>query len=151
MMEGSSMDIAGFIGEKMGIEKKDIKTYSPLAFAYIGDEIYDLIVRTAVVLEGNIPVNRMNAHTAKLVRASAQAKAADRLVESGILSEKESDMYRRGRNANSKTMAKNASVADYRKATGLEALVGYLYLGGEFDRAVEIVRLAISEDKIGGE
>ena len=142
------MDIAEHIRDKFHIEKKDIKTYSPLAFAYIGDEIYDLVVRTAVVLEGNIPVNKMNAHTSRLVKASAQAEAADRLLESGMLSDRENDVYRRGRNANSKTMAKNASVSDYRKATGLEALVGYLYLNGEFDRALELIRVAVSGDNI---
>ena len=118
-------------------EQKDLRTYSPLTLAYLGDAVYELVVRTALVERGNCPVNRLNKMASDLVKASAQSQMAARIEP--ILTEEEAAVYRRGRNAHSPTMAKHASMGDYRRATGVEALVGYLYLKGDMARVLELM------------
>ena len=135
------MEIDAFIRERFNIKKQDIRTYSPLTLAYIGDGVFDLIIRTVVVDKGNTSPNELHRHTSSIVKAHTQALMAEALMEE--LTEEEHDVYRRGRNAKSFTTAKNATVADYRKATGLEALMGYLYLEDRFDRAVYLSRRAL--------
>ena len=134
------MEIDAFIRERFNIKKQDIRTYSPLTLAYIGDGVFDLIIRTVVVDKGNTSPNELHRHTSSIVKAHTQALMAEALMEE--LTEEEHDVYRRGRNAKSFTTAKNATVADYRKATGFEALMGYLYLEDRFDRAVYLSRRA---------
>ncbi len=123
------------------IEAKDIRTYNPVTLAYIGDTIYDLIVRSLIVGEGNASVNVMNRRAASIVKAEAQAKVHDTILP--MLSEEEADILRRGRNAHKKTSAKNASISDYHKATGVEALIGYLYMTGNTERIIEIMKHAM--------
>lgn len=135
------MEIDAFIREQFNIKKQDIRTYSPLTLAYIGDGVFDLIIRTVVVDKGNTSPNELHRHTSSIVKAHTQALMAETLMEE--LTEEEHDVYRRGRNAKSFTTAKNATVADYRKATGFEALMGYLYLEDRFDRAVYLSRRAL--------
>lgn len=135
------MEIDAFIRERFKIKKQDIRTYSPLTLAYIGDGVFDLIIRTVVVDKGNTSPNELHRHTSSIVKAHTQALMAEALMEE--LTEEEHDVYRRGRNAKSFTTAKNATVADYRKATGFEALMGYLYLEDRFDRAVYLSRRAL--------
>lgn len=135
------MEIDAFIREQFNIKKQDIRTYSPLTLAYIGDGVFDLIIRTVVVDKGNTSPNELHRHTSSIVKAHTQALMAEALMEE--LTEEEHDVYRRGRNAKSFTTAKNATVADYRKATGFEALIGYLYLEDRFDRAVYLSRRAL--------
>lgn len=135
------MEIDAFIRERFNIKKQDIRTYSPLTLAYIGDGVFDLIIRTVVVDKGNTSPNELHRHTSSIVKAHTQALMAEALMEE--LTEEEHDVYRRGRNAKSFTTAKNATVADYRKATGFEALMGYLYLEERFDRAVYLSRRAL--------
>lgn len=135
------MEIDAFIRERFNIKKQDIRTYSPLTLAYIGDGVFDLIIRTVVVDKGNTSPNELHRHTSSIVKAHTQALMAETLMEE--LTEEEHDVYRRGRNAKSFTTAKNATVADYRKATGFEALMGYLYLEDKFDRAVYLSRRAL--------
>lgn len=135
------MEIDTFIRECFNIKKQDIRTYSPLTLAYIGDGVFDLIIRTVVVDKGNTSPNELHRHTSSIVKAHTQALMAEALMEE--LTEEEHDVYRRGRNAKSFTTAKNATVADYRKATGFEALIGYLYLEDRFDRAVYLSRRAL--------
>lgn len=118
--------------------KKDIRTYNPISLAFIGDTIYDLIVRSLILGEGNSPINTMNKKAASIVRATSQAMVHDAILS--LLSEEEEDVLRRGRNAHKKTSAKNASVSDYHKSTGLEALIGYLYLLGREDRIFELIK-----------
>ncbi len=139
------MGFDSYIRRKFGIGDVDLKTYSPLTLAFIGDGIYDLVIRTIVVGKGNARPTRLHHETASIVKASAQAKAMDR-IES-MLSEEETDVFRRGRNANSPTTAKNASKADYRRATGFEALIGYLYLSDRTDRMLELIKKAVSDDE----
>lgn len=120
----------------------DIRTYSPLALAYIGDAVYDLVIRTVVVERGNRSANRLHREAVAYVNARVQARMIDALE--GGLTEEELAVYHRGRNAKSYTTAKNASVIEYRKATGFEALCGYLYLLGRQERMLALIREAIA-------
>ena len=135
------MEIDSYIREQFGLKKKDIRTYSPLTLAYIGDGIFDLIIRTIVVDKGNTSPNELHRHTSSIVKAHTQALMVEALEKE--LTPEEYVVYRRGRNAKSVTTAKNASVADYRKATGFEALMGYLYLEDKFERAVFLTKRAL--------
>ncbi|MCR5099403.1 MAG: ribonuclease III [Lachnospiraceae bacterium] len=118
---------------------KDIRTYSPSVLAYIGDTVFDLFVRASVIGEGNSSVNKMHKKCSDMVKASSQARLYERIEP--MLSEEEADVMRRGRNSHQKTMAKNASAGDYHKATGLEALIGYLYMTGQNDRLFELMKV----------
>lgn len=130
--------INSFIKEAFGLAPVDIRTYSPITLAYIGDAIFDLVIRSLVVDKGNGRANDLHKQTCQIVKAHTQAQMIEALE--GELTEKEADIYRRGRNAKSPTMAKNASMADYRKATGFEALMGYLYLTDDFERVVYLTK-----------
>ncbi|MEG1848085.1 MAG: ribonuclease III domain-containing protein [Lachnospiraceae bacterium] len=123
----------------------DIKTYSPLTLAYIGDGIYDVIIRTIVVERGNRAANGLHKTTSSFVNAGTQSAMIEAVASE--LTEEEMAVYKRGRNAKSYTMAKNATVVDYRKATGFEALMGYLYLMNDCERAIALVKLAL--ERIG--
>ena len=129
-----------YIREIFEVPDVDIRTYSPLTLAYIGDGVFDLVIRSVVVGKGNTRANQLHQRTSQIVKAHTQAEIIEFLQDQ--LTEEEADVYRRGRNAKSPTMAKNATMADYRKATGLEALVGYLYLTDRFERLVELIRMA---------
>lgn len=135
--------INSYIREQFGIGGTDLRTYSPLALAYIGDAVFDLVIRSAVVGRGNRKAGKLHQRTSHIVKAQTQAKMIEALLP--CLTDEESDIYRRGRNANSPTMAKNATMSDYRKATGLEALMGYLYLADQFDRILFLVRRGLEE------
>ena len=119
-------------------KRQDVRTYSPLALAYIGDAVYDLIIRTVVVGRANRPVSDLHRITVKYVSANAQSRIVQALMED--LTQEEQSVYRRGKNSKPHTTAKNASVADYLKATGFEAVIGYLDLTDRMDRALELVR-----------
>ena len=121
----------------------DPREYSSLALAHIGDAIFEVLVRLTVLTDGNMPVNRLHKRARDIVNAKAQAEFYYRIREK--LSEEEADVFRRGRNAKSFTVPKNANLMDYRHATGLEALFGYLYLKGEKARVVELFRLGMAE------
>ena len=123
--------------KSMGLEPVDVRTYSPLVLAYIGDAVYELMIRSKVINHGSMQVNKMHKHSAALVKASAQAQLIKALQEE--LTEEELAAYKRGRNAKSATMAKHATMIDYRMATGLEALVGWLFLTEQYARLVELV------------
>ena len=132
---------AGLIGEVFGLPDKDIRSFSPLTLAYIGDAVYEMVIRTILVRRGNRPVSRLHHDATRLVRASAQAQMLAALEP--LLTGEESDICRRGRNAHSPTMAKNASMTDYRHATAFETLMGYLYLTGRTGRMLELIRLSL--------
>lgn len=123
------------------LEGKDIHTYSPLVLAFLGDDVFDLIVRTILVEKANEPVNMLHRKAAGIVKAASQ-KALYEAIEDE-LNDEEKAVFRRGRNAKSNTMAKNATVSDYRGATGFEALLGYLYLKGETNRILFLVKEAL--------
>lgn len=121
----------------------DIKTYSPLTLAYIGDGIYELIIRTILVKQGNTHASKLHQKASGLVKASTQSAMARILKEE--LTEEELSVFKRGRNAHSGTMAKNATMSDYRRATGFEALMGYLYLKKEWERMFYLVKRGLTE------
>ena len=137
-----SITILDAIKREFDCEEKDIRTYSPLTLAYIGDAVYDLVIRTIVVERGNKSANNLHRQTVAYVNARIQAKMIDALESE--LTEEELAVYHRGRNAKSYTVAKNASVIEYRKATGLEALCGYLYLQGRQERMLHLIRYGIT-------
>ena len=116
----------------------DIRTYSPLGLAFVGDAVYSLIVRTMVMEKGNTPVDRLHRKVSSYARASYQSALAAEIAEK--LSEEEAEVYRRGRNAKSHAAPKNATTGDYHRSTGLEALIGYLYLSGKEERIFELMK-----------
>lgn len=137
-----SITILEAIKQEFDCKETDIRTYSPLTLAYIGDAVYDMVVRTIVVERGNKSANALHKVTVRYVNARVQAKMIDALESE--LTEEEAAVYHRGRNAKSYTAAKNASIIEYRKATGLEALYGYLYLSGQQERMLYLIREAIA-------
>lgn len=137
-MEASLND---YLNSKFDIEPKDIRTYSPLTLAYIGDAIFDVVVRSILVNKGNTAVNKLHQRASSVVKAPTQAMMAAALM--GDFTEEEADWYRRGRNSKPHTKAKNATTMDYLEATGFEAVMGYLYLTGDMDRICELVRRGI--------
>ena len=130
--------------ELFHLEDQDLRSYSPLTLAYIGDGVYELIIRTILVKKGNCPVNRLHKKASSLVKAGAQSAIMEVIEEE--LTPEELSVYRRGRNAHSPAMAKHATMADYRRATGFEALMGYLYLKEDYTRMLTLVRMGIGED-----
>ena len=122
-------------------KKPDVRAYSPLTLAYIGDAVYDLVIRTVVVEQANRPANKLHRITVQYVSAEAQSRIAGALIES--FTEEELSVYRRGHNSKPHTMSKNASPADYLKATGFEAVLGYLYLQDKMGRVLELVKKGI--------
>ena len=120
--------------------------YSPLALAFIGDSVFDLVIKSVIVEKANCQVNKLQNKTSKIVRASTQALIVDALKDE--LSEEEANIYRRGRNAKPYTKAKNASYSEYCKATGLEALVGYLYLKGDTERLIALIKTGLENAEI---
>nr|WP_297885784.1 ribonuclease III domain-containing protein [uncultured Blautia sp.] len=130
--------------ELFELKDQDIRSYSPLTLAYIGDGVYELIIRTILVKKGNCPVNRLHKKASSLVKAAAQSDIMEVIEEK--LTPEELSVYRRGRNAHSPTMAKNATMADYRRATGFEALMGYLYLKEDYSRMITLIRMGIGEE-----
>ena len=115
--------------------------YSPLSLAFVGDGVYDLLVRDYLIRQANRPVGELNKMKVALVKCESQARFASLLMPH--LSENEQAVYKRGRNAAPKCTPKHGSVADYHSATGLEALFGYLYLNGEQERTRELFQIII--------
>jgi ribonuclease-3 family protein len=116
----------------------DPKLLSPLVLAFVGDGVYDLFVRERLVCEANRPVKKLNEEKVSIVRCSSQAKLVEKLMP--ILTEEELDVLKRGRNAHTQHIPKNATSADYHSATALEALLGYLYLAGRIERIRELLK-----------
>lgn len=119
----------------------DVKMLNPLVLAYAGDSVYDTFVRTLLVSGGHGQVAKLHKMSVEFVKAKAQADILGKINE--LLTPEEQDIVRRGRNTKSTTMPKNADVFDYRYATGFEALIGFLYLTGQIERLMEIIRLVI--------
>jgi len=110
----------------------EIDKLSTLALAHVGDGVYELLVRTMLCKPGVGRVNDLHKKTVSLVKAPAQARAAERIMS--MLTDKELAVYKRGRNTKTHAAPGKASVSEYHSATGLETLFGYLYLHGEYDR-----------------
>ena len=131
-------DLFNIIKEKMELKDIDIINYSPLTLAYIGDGIYEIVIRTVIVDEANRQVNKIHKAASDLVKAQTQAEMAFAIMD--VLTEQETTIYKRGRNAKAVTRAKNASMSDYRTATGFEALMGWLYLTGQSERMLSLIK-----------
>ena len=130
--------LAQYQGEKA-------QSLSPLVLAYVGDAVYELFVRGYVLRTGNAPVNKLHRCSRDLVKAAGQTAFYHRVE--GMLTEEEAAVFKRGRNAKSHTMAKNADMMDYRIATGVEALFGYLYLDGQLKRLGELFEAGLPPEK----
>lgn len=130
-----------YLKEQFELPEVDIRTYSPQVLAYIGDGVYELVIRTILVSRGNRQANALHKTASRYVKASAQAKMILAIQED--LTEEERYAYRRGRNAKAFSMAKNATMSDYRHATGFEALIGFLYLTGQMQRMVDLIKMGI--------
>lgn len=138
MEEGiTEKDFLAYYKQCMGLEPVDADTYSPLVLAYIGDAVYELIIRSRVINKGSMQVNKMHRHSARLVKAGTQASLIKAVED--LLTEEEHAIYKRGRNAKSATRAKNAAMIDYRMATGMEALAGWLFLKEQYERLVFLI------------
>lgn len=125
------------------ISQKEINSYSPLTLAYLGDAVFEIVIRTIIVEKKSGTVKSLHRQSSDLVNAKAQAELMSRIM--GALTEQEISIYKRGRNAKSHSVAKNANIHDYRTATGFEALMGYLYLNGEMERLLELIQLGLVE------
>ena len=121
---------------KMNMAKADIDAISNLGLAHIGDGVFELLCRSYLCAKGEKTVDRLHRDTIRLVKATAQAKFADAMLD--LLTEDELAHYRRGKNSHVHAVPKSATPAEYAKATGVEALFGYLHLSGQDDRANEI-------------
>ena len=141
---GTECPLFESICNTFSLKEQDAKQYSPLTLAYIGDVVYEMIVRTILVERGNAPVNALHKQASKLVKAEAQADAYHRIKEE--LTEEEMSVFRRGRNAKSYTSAKNATIGDYRVATGFEALFGFWYLTGQTERMLTVAKAGMTEE-----
>ena len=131
-MEKSIISLEDSLDSVFGLSSKDWKLYSPLTLAYLGDAVYEMVIRSICVKRTNMQTQKLHRKVTGYVSAKAQAKMMDALI--GELTEEEESIYRRGRNSKPYTKAKNASMEEYLKATGFEALVGYLYLQKEYER-----------------
>lgn len=125
----------------------DIRSYAPLKLAYLGDAVFEIFIRTLILESVGGPVKNLHRASSEIVNAGTQAKLVLAMLED--LSEEEMAAYRHGRNAKTSSVAKHADIHDYRNATGLEALFGYLYMTGRTKRAVELLKIAM--DKTGME
>ena len=130
-----------YLQQLFSLEEKDWSQYSPLPLAYIGDSVFDVIIRTVIVKHANMQTAKMHRKASSVVNAGTQAKIADALQP--YLREDEAAIYRRGKNSKPLHSAKNAAHEDYLKATGFEALIGYLYLKREYVRLLDLVKLGL--------
>lgn len=128
--------------DEFSIRQSDVAQYSPLVLAYIGDTVYEVFIRTLVISEGNAPVNKLHRRSTEFVKAKAQSDIIHDIM--ALLTEEEQDVVRRGRNAKSGTIPKNADVTEYKYATGFESLLGYLYLKKDFSRLTEVLKMSVS-------
>ena len=119
----------------------DIKMLSPLVWAYVGDAVYELFIRTYLVNNSNAKPHKLHIDSIKYVKAEAQAKILNKIMP--VLTDEEKDIARRGRNTENHHIAKNANVADYAHSTGFEALIVFLYLNKQDERLNEILKLCI--------
>ena len=138
-----SLILQDYLDQLFQVTEKDYTQYSPLALAFIGDGVYDLVIRTVMIKKGNRQAVKIHRDTTELVKAGTQAKMIAALLPH--LTSEETAVYRRGHNAKPYNTAKNASREEYLEATGFEALMGYLYLQRQDKRMLDLVALALKE------
>ena len=135
---------AGFISsveDAFGLPERDYSQYSPLTLAYIGDAVFDIVVRTVIVRRSNMQAAKLHKLASSFVNARSQAELIKKLLP--YLTEEEAAVYRRGRNSRPEHTAKNAARDEYLEATGFEALVGFLYLQKRYERIMELIASGI--------
>ena len=146
MEESLTQNLTESIKNVLGLKEISPAQLSPLVLAYIGDSISDLVIKTYLLdTKGNMQVNKLNRFASNIVKAQSQSEMIG-IIEP-LLSPAEEAVYKRGRNAKSYTSAKNASISDYRRATGFEALMGYLYLEGEYERMIQLIKAGLDKEK----
>ncbi len=134
----------GMLNE-INLSEMEIRQLSPLVLAYMGDAVYEVYIRTLLVTGVHEPVHKLHKKSTEYVKAKAQSDIIHRIMDS--LTPEEQDVVRRGRNAKSGTIPKNADVTDYKYATGYESLIGFLYLSGSYDRMEEILKMSVAGEK----
>jgi len=134
-------EILEAIGKEIPIRQGDVGNYSPLVLAYVGDAIFELYIRTLLVSKGNAPVNKLHRESVSFVKAKSQSDTIHMLLDR--LTDEERDIVRRGRNAKSGTVPKNADITDYKYATGFETLLGYLFLKEDYTRLLELLKASV--------
>ena len=138
-------DLIGLLDRMFIPEDKDYTQYSPLTLAWLGDSVYDLIVRSILVKRGNIQTAKLHKEASGMVCAKAQARLIGVLLAQ--LTPEEAAVYRRGHNSSPLHGAKNATKREYLEATGFEALVGYLYLQKNYERLLALIESGWNEMK----
>lgn len=131
------------INKEFPVKSGDLSSYSPLVLAYIGDAVYELYIRTLLLSKGNAPVHKLHKKSVDYVKAKAQSDIIRKMMEQ--LDAEEQDIVRRGRNAKSGTIPKNADVTEYRYATGFETLLGYLYIKQDYSRLLELLKISVEQ------
>ncbi len=137
------------LGQEFPVRAGDLNTYSPLVLAYVGDAVYELYVRTLLLSRGNAPVHKLHKQSISYVKAKAQSDIIHKIMD--ILSQEEQDIVKRGRNAKSGTIPKNADVTEYKYATGFETLLGYLYIKQDYARLLELLKISVEQNKAADE
>ena len=117
----------------------DVNLINGIALAFEGDAVYSMYIRRHLIFQGLTQPNQLHREATKYVSAKAQANLISLMLEEGILTEKEEDIYKRGRNANSHTKAKNTDIVTYRMSTGFEAVMGYLHMTEAVERLEELI------------
>ena len=117
----------------------DVNLINGIALAFEGDAVYSMYIRRHLIFQGLTKPNQLHRVATKYVSAKAQANLISLMLEEGILTEKEEDIYKRGRNANSHTKAKNTDIVTYRMSTGFEAVMGYLHMTEAIERLAELI------------
>ena len=125
------------------LEEKEVKNLNPQVLAFVGDGVYSLYIRHKVVLNEGLKGKDLHARVTNFVKASGQSNFISKLLP--LLSSEELQVFKRARNHKTLSQSKNANIVDYKRATGLEALLGYLYLSGKYDRLNEILKISIGE------
>lgn len=120
---------------------EEVNMLSPLVWAYVGDSVYEMFVRTNLVNFSNAKPHKLHLESIKYVKAKAQADTLQKIYDN--LTDKEKEIVRRGRNTENHHVAKNSNVADYAKSTAFEALIGYLYLTYQDERLMEVLEMCI--------
>ena len=125
------------------IDKDIAKNYNPQVLAFVGDAVYTMYVRNLIVLSNSGKSGALHKLTASYVKAKTQSEIIERIIS--LFDETELAVFKRGRNYKTQSTAKNSSVQEYHRATGFEAVIGYLYLSGQTERLNEILNISIGE------
>lgn len=147
MLKYTNMSENEMLFEFNSLDDKTAKTMNPQVLAFVGDAVYSLYIRQWIVLTDNSKVKDLHSHVTNFVKASGQSNFIEKLLP--LFNEDEMSVFKRGRNYKTISTAKNASIIDYKRATGLEAVFGYLYLSGKKERLNEMLSMSVGEKDEG--